>query len=112
MSTATPRLKMPQPDQLQARGQEDDRVICYSGHTYAQEPRAVIWQGQRLPVREVEARWRTPAGPAFWVRTASGARFALSYDDQAGRWSIEHLMADSQPAGNQYETHQHAEEPT
>ena len=76
---------MPQPDKPESAdrtsgprsGTQGNNVECYSGHTYAQEPRAVIWQGERLPVRGIEALWRTPAGPAFRVRTGSGARFAL-----------------------------------
>ena len=43
------------------------RVECYSGHTYAQDPRTFEWQGQRYQVRHIAKRWRTPAGPAFWV---------------------------------------------
>jgi hypothetical protein len=43
------------------------RVECYSGYTYAQEPRAFDWQGQRYQVRHIAKRWRIPAGPAFRV---------------------------------------------
>ena len=48
----------------------DLQVECYSGHTYAQEPRAFVWQGRRLPGgphRAAVARTRRPgllrAGP-------------------------------------------------
>ncbi len=41
------------------------RVECYSGHTYAQEPRAIEWEDLRYPVERVVKRWRTPAGPCF-----------------------------------------------
>ncbi len=43
------------------------QVECYSGHTYAQEPRAFEWRGQRHEVVRVVKRWRTPRGPAFRV---------------------------------------------
>ena len=43
------------------------QVECYSGHTYAQEPRAVEWRGQRYEVVRVVKRWRIPTGPAFRV---------------------------------------------
>jgi hypothetical protein len=66
-------------------------VECYSGHTYAQEPRAVIWEGRRQPVAEIEARWRTPTGPVFRVRTESGNRFELDYHESEDRWSITKL---------------------
>lgn len=65
-----------------------DRVECYSGHTYAQEPRAVHWQGHRYPVAQVEQRWRTPTGPAFRVQTESGAIFELEYHELEDQWLI------------------------
>ena len=46
------------------------RVECYSGHTYAQEPRAFEWEGLRYQVGRVVKRWRTPAGPCFRVEIA------------------------------------------
>jgi hypothetical protein len=46
------------------------RVECYSGYTYAQEPRAFEWQGQRYQVRHIAKRWRTPVGPAFRVEVS------------------------------------------
>jgi hypothetical protein len=67
---------------------EPDRVECYSGHTYAQEPRAVYWQGRRYPVAQVEGRWRTPAGPAFRVQTESGTVFDLHYHELEDQWRI------------------------
>ena len=75
------------------------RVDCYSGYTYAQEPRAVFWQGQRYPVVEVERRWRTPDGPAFWVRTEPGEsgsraaqRFQVQYYELEDRWTVQLLV--------------------
>ncbi len=67
-------------------------VECYSGHTYAQEPRALTWAGRRYAVAEVEARWRTPDGPAFRVRTEPGDRFDLHYHEQEARWSLRPLQ--------------------
>jgi len=64
------------------------QVECYSGHTYAQEPRAVVWQGQRFEVDAVEARWRTPEGPAFRVRVQSEKVFELRYHEIEDRWSL------------------------
>jgi hypothetical protein len=65
-----------------------DRVECYSGHTYAQEPRAVVWQGRRFPVVRIERRWRTPEGPAFWVETETGIPFELHYGELEEIWTI------------------------
>lgn len=66
-------------------------VECYSGHTYAQELRALTWEGHRYPVAEIEARWRTPAGPVFQLRTGSGERFEVSYSELEDRWTIRPL---------------------
>ena len=46
------------------------QIECYSGYTYAQEPRAVVWRGERYEVQRIVKRWRTPAGPAFRVEVA------------------------------------------
>lgn len=65
-----------------------DRVECYSGYTYAQEPRAVGWHGRRFEVDRVERRWRTPEGPAFRVITTTGTKFDLYYAEGADLWTI------------------------
>lgn len=64
-------------------------VECYSGYTYAQEPRAFVWQEQRYTVTCVERRWRTPSGPTFCVHTADGRRFTLAYDETADDWKVQ-----------------------
>lgn len=63
-------------------------VECYSGHSYAQEPRAFTLRGERHVVAAVERTWRTPSGPHFRVRTQDDARFELAYDEQADRWRV------------------------
>ena len=68
---------------------ETGRVECYSGHTYAQEPRAIVWQGRRYSVAQVERRWRCPEGPAFWVSTETGERFQLQYHETRRHWAIQ-----------------------
>lgn len=75
------------------------QVECYSGHTYAQEPRALIWEGQRYRVIEVEQRWRTPDGSVFWVRTESNKRFELVYQEVQDRWVIQ-TLAGPEGVGN------------
>jgi hypothetical protein len=64
-------------------------VTCYSGHSYAQEPRAFTWRGERREVTAVERTWRTPAGSHFLVRTSDGARFELAYDERADAWRLD-----------------------
>jgi hypothetical protein len=62
-------------------------VECYSGHTYAQEPRAFVWRGQRHVVETVERAWRAPRGPHFLVRTEEGSVFELAYNEVEDAWS-------------------------
>ncbi len=72
-------------------------VECYSGYTYAQEPRAFVWQGARLIVEAVERSGRRPSGPFFQVRVADGRRFRLSYDEAADAWDCEPLASRGAP---------------
>jgi len=65
-------------------------VECYSGHTYAQEPRAFVWQGRRHVVQKVERAWRAPKGPRFRVVTDNGDSYELAYNEQADTWSLIH----------------------
>lgn len=67
-------------------------VECYSGHTYAQEPRAFIWQGVRLAVTSVERAWRDPEGPCFHVQAEDGRQFELRYNEGRDRWQIRELV--------------------
>jgi hypothetical protein len=64
-------------------------VECYSGHTYAQEPRAFVWHGQRQVVQAVERAWRTPSGPHFLVRAEEGDSFELAYCEAEDVWSVQ-----------------------
>lgn len=67
------------------------RVECYSGYTYAEEPRALVWGSQRHRVARIEQRWRTPDGPAFRILTETGERFDVQYHMQQREWSIRPL---------------------
>ncbi len=74
--------------------EEPEGVECYSGHTYAQEPRAFVWQGQSHVVQAVEWAWRTPQGPCFRVRTEDGRRFELIYREIDDRWALSLLVSE------------------
>lgn len=65
-----------------------DLVECHSGSEYAERPIAVRWEGQRLDVEEVEARWRIPGGKCFRVRVADGRRFELFYGELYDEWRV------------------------
>ena len=72
------------------------RVECYSGHTYAQEPRAFEWEGRRYEVERVIKRWRTPAGPCFRVEVSGisdpnspiSNPVDLTYLESTDRWTM------------------------
>jgi hypothetical protein len=67
---------------------ETQAVECHSGYTYAERPIALHWEGERLPIVEIEARWRVPGGRRFRVRTEDGRVFELSYAELHDEWQI------------------------
>jgi hypothetical protein len=64
-------------------------VECRSDTTYAERPIALTWDGERLPIIEILARWQTPKAQCFRVITASGQAFQLCYDYMIEDWNIE-----------------------
>ncbi len=72
------------------------RVECYSGATYAEEPRAFEWEGRTYRVERVIKRWRTPAGPCFRVEAAGISNLQpliykfvdLTYIDSTDQWTM------------------------
>jgi hypothetical protein len=67
---------------------EDPRVECHSGSTYAERPKALFWEGERLPILEIEASWRIPGGRCFRVQTEDLRVFELHYNDHLDEWRI------------------------
>lgn len=63
-------------------------VECHSGYTYGERPIALHWEGERLLIQQIEARWRIPGGPGFRVRTEDGQVFELFYAEQPDEWQI------------------------
>ena len=63
-------------------------VECHSGYTYAERPVAFDWDGERLEIVEVEARWRAPEGRCFRVRVEDGREFELIYGELKDEWRI------------------------
>jgi hypothetical protein len=72
------------------------QVECYSGHTYAQEPRALLWHGERYQVERIIHRWRTPQGPGFQVEISgisdSDTQYSrvvdLAYLEHEDKWTL------------------------
>jgi len=76
---------------------DDIQVISYDGHRARVRPRAVIFEGQRLEVKEIEdssistgIELKSPVQYRFVVRCYGGARFKLIYVDRDG-WQAEML---------------------
>lgn len=64
-------------------------VECYSGYTYAQEPRAFVWQGVRHVIKQIWRVWREPYGLYFRVETEDGLLCTLVYNEVQDLWRIE-----------------------
>jgi len=63
-------------------------VFCRSDSDYAERPLALIWQGQRFEIIEILARWRTPEGRRFLVKTDNLMVFNLYYDENEKSWQV------------------------
>jgi hypothetical protein len=63
-------------------------VECYSGHTYAQEPRTFQLGNARRTVAMVHRRWREPTGPSFDVLADDGHSYVLAYNETTDRWCV------------------------
>ncbi|MBI2860624.1 MAG: hypothetical protein HYX91_03855 [Chloroflexi bacterium] len=70
---------------------DDIEVSCYSGHTYADEPRSFRWEGQEYKVEQVEKAWLEPGLRCFQVRAGENRRFKICYNEAQQRWSIAEL---------------------
>ena len=65
-----------------------ETVECYSGADFGERPRAFDWNGERHQVQTVLARWQTPTGLRFRVRTEGNLTIELSYVRADERWRI------------------------
>jgi hypothetical protein len=63
------------------------KVVCYSGHTYAERPVSLIWEGIEHKVKQIEKEWQEPGARLFKVRTEDGRLFILSYNERGDEWS-------------------------
>jgi hypothetical protein len=70
-----------------ARG-EAFNVVAYCGYRAEQEPRALVFEGRRTEVREVEDRWLDPRSSYFKVRCTNGSAYLVRYDFEAREWSL------------------------
>lgn len=68
-----------------------DIVECRSDTEYAERPLALTWQGQRLEVAEILARWRGPNEKGFRVKTTDGQAFELTHREVPDEWQVQPL---------------------
>ena len=68
------------------------KVNCYSGHTYAEEPRSFEWEGQKYEVDKIEKAWGEPGERYFQVRTRDNKLFQLCYNETKDQWSLIELV--------------------
>ncbi len=66
----------------------DLTVKCYSGHTYAQEPRSFVWEGVEYEVEEIVNTWQEPGERCFLVKTGGNKSFQICYNEANTRWSL------------------------
>jgi hypothetical protein len=70
----------------------DLSVKCYSGHTYAQEPRSFEWQGVVYEVEEIVRAWQEPGEKHFLVKTGGNKSFQICYNEANKRWSLTEVV--------------------
>jgi hypothetical protein len=63
------------------------QVVCYSGHTYAERPVSLIWEGLEHKVKQIEKEWQEPGARLFKVHTEDGRFFVLSYNERGDEWT-------------------------
>jgi hypothetical protein len=63
-------------------------VECHSGYDYPDRPAALHWEGERLNVIHITARWRTPEGHYFRVTTEAGS-FELFFSEREEHWQVQ-----------------------
>ena len=68
------------------------KVNCYSGHTYAEEPRSFLWEGIEYEVGKIEKAWQEPGRRHFQVHTRDNKMFQLCYDETEKQWSLVEVL--------------------
>lgn len=72
-------------------------VECYSGYTYAQEPRVFVLDQQRRAICTIRKRWREPSGPCFEISTDNARIYKLVYHEATDLWMASSLRAYAKP---------------
>ncbi len=63
-------------------------VECQSGFSFCDHPTAIVWEGQHLAIKNIEAEWRDPVTKYYHILTENGARFEIQFHESEDCWSI------------------------
>ena len=78
----------PEPQPADLSGHRPDRVETYSGYRLHECPRHFTFQGERLEVTRVLARWQEPEHLAFIGVAPNSRRYLLKYHQPRDVWEI------------------------
>jgi hypothetical protein len=87
----------PDPQRPDSSGHQPDRVETYSGYRLHECPRHFTFQGERLEVTRVLARWQEPEHLVFIVAAHNSRRYFLKYHQLRDVWEIQ-IWTGSEPA--------------
>jgi hypothetical protein len=77
---------------------DDSNVVkCYSGSSYAQQPRSFIWQGAEQQIESIIKQEYSPQGKLFLVTTPHGLLFNLEYLIELDQWQVSQAFLPKTP---------------
>ncbi len=79
-------MRQPNPWDLLTTPWQRIQVRCRSEYRYAQEPQALVWDGQWVRVERIVARWHTPSGPLFRLLGADGHLYEIRHLEDGAQW--------------------------
>ncbi len=75
-------------------------VKCYSGHTYAERPESFSLESVEHRIKEIESAWLEPGERHFRVKTETGKKFHLWYNETTNEWSLTEIVERLDAEGN------------
>jgi len=66
-------------------------VECRSESEYAENPRALRWEGKRHVIVEILGSWRSPDGKGYRVQTADNGFFDVFYNEVNDAWNVHQI---------------------
>jgi hypothetical protein len=72
-------------------GDQVVEVDCYSGASYGERPKAIIWHSTKIVVSQVLSSQLSPDGKVFEVKLENGWTVTLRYFSQIDHWTASGL---------------------